>query len=352
MEVPLSENNRSPFDEIAMRAARRYALPADIAASLINISENITYRLDAVSGADRWALRIHLDGYHSRQAIASELAWLRSLSESGAANVPMPVRGNDGEFIQTLAADGVGNPRNVVLFEWENGREPAPDDITGYERLGETAARMHAHVKGWKRPPWFERHTWDFATTLGETPHWGRWRDGIGMTGAAEEAIAEAAGVIEQRLATIGKGPDVFNLVHGDMRLANLLLDDGTVKVIDFDDCGYSWFLYDCATTVSFFEEKPEVPELIKAWVRGYRRIGSLDASAESEIETFVMLRRILLVAWIGSHGDTDLARSMGASYTAGTVPLCERYLSRFGRTAQPPRAPSTRPGLWQRIFG
>ena len=43
------------------------------------------------------------------------------------------------------------------------------------------------------------------------------------------------------------------------------------------------------------------------------------------------MLRRLLLVAWIGSHAETDLARSMGLAYTEGTMGLCDRYLTRFG---------------------
>jgi hypothetical protein len=43
------------------------------------------------------------------------------------------------------------------------------------------------------------------------------------------------------------------------------------------------------------------------------------------------MLRRLLLVAWIGSHSETELAQSMGVAYTQNTLPLCERYLSRFG---------------------
>jgi Ser/Thr protein kinase RdoA (MazF antagonist) len=67
------------------------------------------------------------------------------------------------------------------------------------------------------------------------------------------------------------------------------------------------------------------------SWVRGYRRVHDLPAEDEAEIPTFVMLRRMLLVAWIGSHSETDLARSMGVSYTVTTVPLCEDYLSRFG---------------------
>ena len=136
---------------------------------------------------------------------------------------------------------------------------------------------------------------------------------------------------VKRRLDRFGKTPDRFNLIHGDMRLANLLMDNGTIKVIDFDDCGFSWFLYDCATTVSFFEDSPDVPALIEAWVRGYRRVGTLSAEEVAEIDTFVMLRRLLLVAWIGSHSETELAQSMGVAYTKSTLPLCERYLSRFG---------------------
>jgi Ser/Thr protein kinase RdoA (MazF antagonist) len=73
------------------------------------------------------------------------------------------------------------------------------------------------------------------------------------------------------------------------------------------------------------------VPELMTAWVEGYRRVHELPAEDEAEIPTFVMLRRMILVAWIGSHSETELAQSMGVAYTQNTLPLCERYLSRFG---------------------
>ena len=119
--------------------------------------------------------------------------------------------------------------------------------------------------------------------------------------------------------------------MHCDLRLANLLVDGGAVKVIDFDDCGFSWFLYDAATPVSFHEHEPQVPGLIEAWKVGYRRAHVLRAEDEVEVSTFLMLRRLLLVAWIGSHSQTDLARSMGQPYTEETVGLCEDYLARFG---------------------
>ena len=232
-----------------------------------------------------------------------------------------------------MSADGLPAPRHVVLFAWEPGEAPdEKQDLGGaFEGLGEITARMHLHVRGWTRPAGFERFAWDYETTLGSRPHWGSWRDGIGLTPEIEALFARAADLVRRRLEGFGASPERFNLIHGDLRLANLLIDGATTRVIDFDDCGFGWLMYDCATAVSFFEHEAEVPGLIDAWLRGYRRVIDLPRPDEEEIPTFVILRRLLLIAWIGSHSETDLARSMGAGYTESAAPLCESYLSRFG---------------------
>lgn len=141
--------------DLAERAVSRYALPDDVTVSLINVSENATYRVDDAATGSKWALRVHREGYHSRTGIASELAWLIALKQSGAAITPTPIPGIDGELIQTVAHEGLPRPRNVVLFAWEEGKEPAATDAAGFEILGETAANMHAHVRKWQRPAWF-----------------------------------------------------------------------------------------------------------------------------------------------------------------------------------------------------
>jgi Ser/Thr protein kinase RdoA (MazF antagonist) len=318
--------------ELAGKATSRYALPAGVSVTMINLSENATYKVEAPDGR-RWALRIHREGYHSRNAIASELAWLMALRESGVVTTPRPVRGLDGELIQDVRHPRMGRPRHIVLSEWETGSEPGiGEDLIGpFEILGEVTARMHVHARQWTRPPGFERHTWDFETSLGERPHWGRWRDGMGVDAEKARIFGRTVDLIGKRLASYGQHPDRFGLIHCDLRLANLLVDGTAVKVIDFDDCGFSWFMYDAATPVSFYEHEPQVPALIQSWLRGYRRVLDLEPEDEAEIPTFVMLRRLLLVAWIGSHSETELARSMGPPYTDGTVGLCEDYLKRFG---------------------
>jgi Ser/Thr protein kinase RdoA (MazF antagonist) len=311
---------------LAEAALKHYSVPPNSTVKLINLSENATYKVEAVDG-QRWALRVHREGYHSKTAIASELAWLMDLRNTGVVTTPRPVKGLDGELIQVVGS------RNVVLFDWETGAEPAIDQALEkpFEILGEVTARMHLHARSWQRPEGFQRFIWDFETSLGEhKPHWGKWRDGMGVDANQAKLFGRTVDLIGKRLSAYGKPENRFGLIHCDLRLANLMMDGDAVKVIDFDDCGFGWYMYDAATPVSFYEHEPQVPTLIEAWKTGYRKVIDLPHADEVEIPTFIMLRRLLLVAWIGSHSETDLAKSMGLPYTAGTTKLCEDYLSKF----------------------
>jgi Ser/Thr protein kinase RdoA (MazF antagonist) len=217
------------------------------------------------------------------------------------------------------------------MFEWLPGTEPPEDNlVASFEELGEITARMHQHIRDWRRPAGFDRFAWDYDAAFGDTARWGRWQNGIAVGPAERDVLRRLEATLRDRLAAFGQGPDRYGLVHADLRLANLLVHDDETFVIDFDDCGWSWLLYDLGAALSFIEDDPRVPALIDSWVRGYRRVRELPAADEAEIPTFVMMRRLLLVAWIGSHAGTDLAQSMGADYTRVSCDLAEQYLSKY----------------------
>jgi len=317
---------------LAREALPLWGLPPDAEPVLINLSENATYRID-LPGAAPVILRIHREGYHSETAIRSELAWAAAIREESGIITPKVIPGRDGEAIQNLAGGGLPRPRRMVLFEFIDGEEPEETHnlLAPFVNLGETTALLHLHALQWQRPPWFERLIWDFDHLAGRTPNWGDWRAAPGMEPKAQAILERQEAAIARRLAAFGQGPDRYNLVHADLRLANLLIKDGSTRVIDFDDCGFGWLLYDFATAVSFFEHEPQVPELAAAWVEGYRRHRPLPAADEAEIPTFVVLRRMALLAWTGSHSETDLAKEMGPAYTLSACDLAERYLAAFG---------------------
>ena len=310
----------------------RFGLAGDSRVEMINHSENTTYRIDDSAGEPPCVIRVHREGYHSRLGIECELAWMRALNDEAGVPTPRPIPGVDGELIQTVGGHGLPRRRYAVRSAWIEGE--APDErrlIEPFIQLGEVTARTHVHSQSWPLPKPFERLRWDFETTLGGEPNWGRWEIAPGIDGVDLSMLEECAALIERRLAGFGQAPARFGLIHADFRLANLLVHQGDTRVIDFDDCGMGWYLYDLATALSFMEQRPDAPELVAAWCEGYRRILPIDAAEEAEVWTFLMLRRMLILAWMGSHGETDLARELGIPYTNDSMPLAEAYLSTHG---------------------
>ncbi len=335
MTHDLSEQDvAARLEPVARRALAEHGVGPDAELTLLNVSENATYAVDDPASGERTVLRVHRRGYHDAAEIDSELLWLDALRRDAGVRTPRVLPAPDGRRLLALPEAGSRDPRYVVRFEFLPGAEPTPSDErlpASFELLGSITARMHAHACGWRRPSGFSRFAWDYDGAFGPAARWGRWQDGIAVGPAEREVLGRLDVVLRRRLARYGSGPHRYGLVHADLRLANLLVDGDQTYVIDFDDCGWSWFLYDFGTAVSFFEDDPRVPELADAWARGYRTVRRLPAEDEAELETFVMVRRLLLVAWIGSHAGTDLARDTGAAYTAASCDLAERWLSTQG---------------------
>jgi Ser/Thr protein kinase RdoA (MazF antagonist) len=314
------------YDPYARTALGPFGFSTQAQLSLLSLSENATYRIDDPGDGRTAVLRVHRTGYHPPGAVASELAWLQALRRDEGLLTPAVFPAVDGREVVEITIGPV--TRQTVLFEWLDGTEPPDDDLEDkFELLGEICARMHRHSRSWARPASFVRFSWDFDSCVGETGRWGRWQDGIGVGQEELATLGRAAALMRDRLRRFGAAPDRFGLIHADMRLANLLVSGPDIQVIDFDDCGFGWYLFDLGAALSFFEHEPRVPALCDAWQQGYRRVQPLPAEDAAEIPTFVLLRRLQLVAWVGSHRFADAARELGADFTQGACELAERYL-------------------------
>jgi Ser/Thr protein kinase RdoA (MazF antagonist) len=314
------------YDPYARAALAPFGFSPQARLALLSLSENATYRVDDPEAGRTAVLRVHRTGYHPPGAVASELAWLQALRRDEGLLTPAVFAAADGREVVDVTIGGV--TRQTVLFEFMPGTEPPEEDLAEkFELLGEICGRMHRHSREWSRPASFVRFSWDFDSCVGESGRWGRWQDGVGVGREELATLDRAAALMRDRLRRFGAGPERFGLIHADMRLANLLVNGRDIQVIDFDDCGFGWFLFDLGASVSFFEHDPRTPALCDAWQRGYRRILPLPAADAAEIPTFVLLRRLQLVAWVGSHRFADSARDLGAEFTRGACELAERYL-------------------------
>jgi Ser/Thr protein kinase RdoA (MazF antagonist) len=328
-QAQYDEATLADLQDMARTVLPNYGYSPSARIRLLNISENATYLVEDGVAERRLILRVHRVGYHSREGIESELDWLRALRRDRIAEVIEPVADRSGATIQTLVSRRGGPDRMAVAFGFFEGQQPSPNDdlLPWFEVLGELTARLHLQAKTWRRPNGFVRQVWDADAMHGQRRLWGPWQDALGLDRAGHALLDRAVAKVRARLDEFGPGPERFGLIHADLRLANLLIDGDRLKVLDFDDCGFSWFMYDFASAVSFYEHLPNVPALRDSWLTGYAKIAAVTDEDRAILPTVVMARRILLLAWVASHREVPTAQELGTTYTDQSLDLAERYL-------------------------
>ncbi len=294
---------------------------------LINVSENVTFKIYDNSGVATHALRVHRPGYHSRIEILSELAWINSIAKDTGLSVPKVVRNEQNRYL-TEVLISESNRRYCVVTRYVQGVELTDEDSPDrFYSLGLIAAKLHLHTLGWSEPSWFTRFSWDLCDGFGGSPRWGTWW--AQLDDIDKKYLKVVEDLISSSLVRYGRAKDNYGLIHADMRLSNVIWStpDSHPTLIDFDDCGYGWFLYDLATTVSFFEHKEQVPEIVVKWLEGYESVRLLSDEDKNAIWSLIMFRRLLLLGWIQSHPQVTVCQQLAPTFAYDTLSLADRYL-------------------------
>jgi Ser/Thr protein kinase RdoA (MazF antagonist) len=325
-QVPASGTQSWGFiDEPTFTAALAGYGRGGASTTLLGLSENATFRVESV-GIPAAILRIYRIGHRSREAIESELAWMRSLRDETEIMTPVALPALDGRLIKEVSTS-IG-PAYCVMFDELGGTPPPENELElWYSRLGVACAELHLHSSGWQRPPGFGRPRLEWETIVGHQAHWGSWVNAPGLDKSAIPVLERAAAVLAERTARYGTSKDRFGLIHGDLRLQNLLIQGERVQVIDFDDCCTSWWLYDLATALSLVEDLPYSPGLLDAWLNGYRTRRTLDREDVAMIPDLIVLRRLQVLGWFGSRPESDVTVQLAPAYIPATVVAAEEFL-------------------------
>jgi Ser/Thr protein kinase RdoA (MazF antagonist) len=302
----------------------------------IKVRENAVFRID-LAGGGRAVLRVHRLGYHSDSALESEFAWLRAL-ESAGIRVPRVIRSRHARDFEVVELGGVEGARQIDVFEWIEGRQlgsiesgiagEEADVASQYERIGAIAARMHNHTAGWQHPAGFRRHSWDAAGLVGEQPLWGRFWELAALTQAQRSLLMRARTEIAAELAAYGTRPDRYGLIHADLVPENLLVDGERICVIDFDDAGFGWHLFELATSLYFISGDDVYPAALAALIRGYRSERPLSDLALERLPLFLAARGTTYLGWVHTRHGSETAREMTPYLIERACAVAEEYLS------------------------
>ena len=319
---------------LALNALHAWGI-ADCQPELIKIRENAVFRVRDANGLDA-ALRIHRYGYHSNAALQSELDWMQALNRDGI-DVPEVVPAESGALFVITKASGVPEPRQVDMVKWlpgkplgsiEEGLSETVGNIAGaFREVGALAARLHNHAADWQQPAGFVRHAWDLDGLTGDEPLWGRFWEFPGLNAAQKALMIKARDAARSDLIAIGTGAEGYGLIHADFNFDNIILRDGRVTAIDFDDCGPGWHLFDLATISILFLQTDLSDTVQNAVVEGYRRERLLSDESVSRMPLFYLLRAFTYLGWIHTRNETATAQEIAPMVIAMVCRLAEDYL-------------------------
>lgn len=311
-----------------------YGLSPRSTVTLLAVSENANFAVYDPDTNFHGVIRIHRDGYHLKEEIQSELEWMSAIRRDTDLRIPSPIATADGQLVTSLQVDA-SPKRHAAMFTRVGGQNLTLADATPavYRRLGSMSAQLHQHALEWRRPPGFRRYSWDLDSMLSPRARFGHWANHPQLTHDDRRVLGRAALVVDERLRRFSAEPGTIGLAHTDLHVLNLMVDGDDLWVIDFDDCGISWYLQDIAPALACFEHGPIIDELRESWIDGYQSRRPLASSHRVVLPDFVMLRRLLLLGWSATHPRTQVPGFDVDIIVDVTITAADAYLSGVARS-------------------
>jgi Ser/Thr protein kinase RdoA (MazF antagonist) len=308
------------FTPVALEALKAFPIAPE-PPELVALSENVTFRVVDRDGGAAYVLRLHRPGYHTLEELNSERVWTRALAAADIA-VPIPLATRDGGDYVRVAIAALGQQRQAGMTRWTEGEllsdllerdQDAAAPERYFEQLGGVAAAMHNQSSGWRPPPAFTRHAVDADGLMGDAPFWGPFWDHPVFSPAERRLVIATRDRIRGVMGRCRRGPETFGMIHADLHDGNLLVGEGGLTVIDFDDCAFGWHAYDIA--VAFYNQQatPRFDALRRAFVRGYRTRRDLGDDILAQIPMFLLVRGMAVIGWLHQRPEIDASRTIDA---------------------------------------
>ena len=308
-----------------MRELARAALDAygmgDGSLLFLQYFGNIIYRVD-IPGYDhhrqddgiyvpnRYILRIH--GMCDADAIRSEMTWLAALTREADLPVPAPVPARDGSLLVSLHTETIPKDRVITLMRWLDGRRyQAGLRPKHMHALGEVLARLHAFAAGWQAPDGFSRPQWDWDTMLGGSLFDRRVEELVDhMPLRFREPFLGLSSEARTVMDSLGKGPDAFGMIHADLYPENVLFKAGRAYPIDFEDCGFGFWMWDIAVALCHWAWGSDWERMRDAFHAGYTQNRSLSEYQWSKLDLFVAAQFATMLLWFSEFLINDPKRA------------------------------------------
>lgn len=308
---------------MAHRALSRYPIQSP-KVEFINHGENATFRVRDSRGG-QYLLRLHRPVYHTKEAISEELHWLKSLE--GKVRCQRPVADSRGEYLCLINSESRKHARYCDVLSWKQGsirHEKLSPESFGL--LGELTARLHSLApKSTKN-----RRYWTAEGLLGSGATFGSPLDmKRGML--HYDIYNDCRKMVYDKLSGWQRNRrDRLGVIHADLHFGNMLWDQQGIIPIDFDDCGFGFFMYDLAVTFLSSQEilsRKGCEKKLLSYLMGYQSVRPLDSKDMEMIPWLMLARKLGMLAWLYHRQDNPRFIPLFRRISGQSIPLFRKAL-------------------------
>ena len=323
---------------LAVRTVRgalgRYGLQDNTPIEFVKYRENYVFRIRP-EGQTSYAVRLHRAGYRSDSEVRCELEFLKALRARGV-DVPEVLPTTDGELLCLIeGTDDITYQIDVLV--WAEGAAPLGDIVEAFEgtshlspetfrRLGVLAATFHNEATAIGRVEGFDRQAWDGEGLVGDGALWG---DPCSIGELSRQDVALLSGVkreLKDELNSFGVGTDRYGVVHADFTPENILVRGEECILIDFDDFGEGWHLFDLATLLFFYLPHQNYPDYQRSAFEGYRSARALPEEHLRWWNAMLLARGLTYIAWASTRRGDDAAEFVVSHIVPMVLDMARNY--------------------------
>jgi Ser/Thr protein kinase RdoA (MazF antagonist) len=234
--------------------------------------------------------------------------WMRRLSSGAGLNIPQPVfvDGNGRPNIVSLRDGKRSNWINAILVNHLEGENHSNDGVLQDEmhKIGQFLGKFHQFSVDESRKinpvnfPFL-----DYNGLFGEMGVYRLSEEAMQVFTDEQLTVMEAAAEkVKAAMDELGTGESEFGLIHGDLLLQNILFHEGEVRALDFEYCGWGYYLYDLTPILWQLKPQARYPELEQALRDGYTSIRPLSSRHRELLETFIAGRQVASMRWVAAN--------------------------------------------------
>ena len=256
-----------------------------------------------VESADQQRFSLRICGFPNMKprSMVDEMVWLDFVAQHNPRLAPRPIANDRGEFV-TVTATPEGE-RLSCLFAWIEGQElrgaATPLDL---HKMGQSAAALHNIARAFPFPDatsdFRSDYRYDQSLMVSHRDWIEKHRDQIGAEQVAllDRAIDYVVAALDQ----LGTTHANYGVIHADLHLGNVLVHDGEIAIMDFEQLGRGHYLYDLTVLWTELQNEPQDFEpLWQSFVAGYAEVAEMPFTEPAELNPFIVAIQLNALDWI-----------------------------------------------------